>query len=186
MDAKKLALGVIPFMLQKFLAANHRLDGWVSLSRMGRIIILGGFGGAGFWDPSTGCLYIGSSRGCLTVIILVVTVYRRWDPDTKYLSAKVFFCFRHVIIFTPTGKGTWGNDQICGAYFSNGLVQPPTRGIQRDLKRDVCAESEATRKLLKTPENEQMSPQERCHFKRKGSSSNHCFLGDMLIFGGVC
>ena len=31
----------------------------------------------------------------------------------------------------------------------------------------------------------EMSPEKGCHFKRKGLSSNHYFLGDMLVFRGV-
>ena len=36
-----------------------------------------------------------------------------------------------------------------------------------------------------TPETERFRPLKMGHVKRKGSSSNHHFSGDMLVFGGV-
>ena len=43
-----------------------------------------------------------------------------------WIFCKTRLWFQIFFIFTPT----WGNDPILRAYFSNGLVQPPTRKCQ--------------------------------------------------------
>ena len=119
-------------------------------------------------------------------------------------APKTRWWFQISFIFTPI----WGNDPIWRAYFSGGLVQPPTRKTfhfsdapfwtssnpGRPVRPDQSLlpvwrlENSGGRDVLRDralPQNSDCPPWKGPFWKGFFLSSSHHFSGDMLIFRGV-
>ena len=98
-----------------------------------------------------------------------------WNPKCKCQNKTRWWfliCFLCSPLFGEDFHPFWR------AYFSNGLVQPPTR-------KHECLEVQiGWYRLLITPQKFNIAPKKR-QSPKGNSSSNHHFSGAMLNFGGV-
>ena len=70
-----------------------------------------------------GRAHIAATKWILWEEITVIMSYWNWGYIPVLYILYLAGGFKYVLLFIPT----WGNDPIWRAYFSNGLVQPPTR-----------------------------------------------------------